>query len=50
MKKNRYLNSDILVCETREQYETLMKLLKEKPREINVEPSDHTFRPELWEK
>lgn len=50
MKKNRYLNSDILVCETHEQYETLMKLLKEKPREINAEPSDHTFRPELWEK
>ena len=50
MKENRYKDRGVLVCETREQYETLMKLLKEKPREINAEPSDHTFRPELWEK
>ena len=50
MKENRYKNRGVIVCETPEQYQILLRVLKQKPLEPRGKRSDYTFRPELWDK
>jgi hypothetical protein len=52
MKGNRYLNAGMPKIKTKEQYEKLLNLIRNKPKDSDedLEPSDYTIRPWLFEK
>lgn len=50
MKENRYKDRGVLVCETPEQYEIYLKILKQKPLEPRGTPAERKIVPEFWEK